>query len=94
MKVIVRAIIIAIIVASGLLYFHTVTSLSKSGETIAGLKQDTADLERDNSKFIMDLSREINLNEIEQKALERGLIAEARFVYIAQKPSSLAVSKR
>ncbi|MFH1712776.1 MAG: hypothetical protein ABH896_01120 [Candidatus Jacksonbacteria bacterium] len=94
MKIIIRATIITIIVACGFFYFHTVTFLSKSGEVIAELKQDVAGLERDNSKLIMDLSGQASLNEIEQKALAQGLIAGAKFVYISQKPSSLAVSKR
>lgn len=94
MKIISRATIIAIIVACSLFYFHTITFLSKSGEVIAELKQNITDLERHNSKLIIRMIQQASLNEIEQKALEQGLIPGAKFVYIVQKPSSLAVSKR
>ena len=89
-----RVIIFIAIIIFGILYFTTVTSLSRSGEVISSLKEEADLLEKRNVELTLELSQKVSVSRVEAAAQEQGLVSETKIIYLAKKPSSLVVSKR
>ena len=92
-KLAVRFIIFCLIITGSVFYFTTTTELSGSGNKIANLRQEVEMLDYQNRILSSQLSQRYFLGEVEEQAVDQGMVSNAKFVYV-KIPSSLVVSRR
>lgn len=93
MNLFIRTSLFIAIIILNILYFTTIAHLSGAGALMSDLRGELASLERQNSASLVAVTEQSRVSSLEAYAAERGLLPDAKLVYI-QTPSSLVVSKK